>query len=231
MTRLVSAHLQRRFPVAALTAIGIMATSPLPTRAADPDAIDKPAVYALTGATIHPGDGSTLKNGTIVVRDGVIEAVGPAEKVAAPVEAEIIAGSGLHVYPGFIDLSTTVGVPAGASRSKTGDGRAPRLAEFADPQTPVDNRHGLTPEFEVASVLDVPEATAAERRRQGFTAILAVPGGAIATGQSAFVSLAGQPRREAVIAAPIAPPYRAATAGRPAVYREFGLRRRRSSQG
>ncbi len=204
MSRFVRAEFRRGWPVAALVALGIVWAATVPSRSADLDAVDKPAVYAITKATIHPGDGSTLKNGTVVVRDGIIEAVGPADKVTAPIDAEIINGSGLHVYPGFMDLYANVGVPAGAAKSRTGDGRAPLAAELADPKTPVDNRNGLTPEFEVASVLDLPDSVAAERRRQGFTSLLAAPGGAIATGQSAYISLAGQPRREAVISAPVA---------------------------
>ncbi len=70
--------------------------------------------------------------------------------------------------------------------------------------TPPDNRRGLTPEFEVAAALDLADAVAEPRRRLGFTDLVSAPAGAIATGQSALVSLSGLPRRETIVAAPVA---------------------------
>ncbi len=68
-----------------------------------------PAAYAITGAKIVAAPGKTYEPGTIVVRRGVIEAVGLAKDVTVPYDAETIDGKGLVVYPGFIDLYSTVG--------------------------------------------------------------------------------------------------------------------------
>ena len=54
----------------------------------------------------------------------MIEAVGLDKDVAVPYDAETIEGKGLVVYPGFIDLYTTVGQHAGVERSTTGRGPA-----------------------------------------------------------------------------------------------------------
>ncbi|MDR3634203.1 MAG: amidohydrolase family protein [Isosphaeraceae bacterium] len=148
--------------------------------------------------------GTILESGTVVVRDGLIESVGPADKTDVPFDAQVVDGAGLYVYPGLLDLYTTLGQPAGAVRSQTGPGRTLDLAESAPAHSPPDNRNGLTPEFAVGRVLDLPDSLAAERRKLGFTAFVAAPAGAIATGQSALVSLAGLPRREAVLQSPIA---------------------------
>jgi imidazolonepropionase-like amidohydrolase len=163
-----------------------------------------PAAYAIRGARLVAAPGKVIEPGTIVVRRGVIEAVGADKDVTVPYDAETIEGKGLVVYPGFIDLYTTVGQRAGVERSATGHGRLVDLAEAPLASTPVDNRRGLTPEFEVAGVLDLNEGLAEPRRRLGFTDFLSAPAGAIATGQSALVSLSGLPRREAIIAAPVA---------------------------
>ena len=135
---------------------------------------------------------------------GVIEAVGLAKDVKVPYDAETIDGKGLVVYPGFIDLYSTSGQRAGVERSATGKGRPVDLAEAPLSSTPPDNRRGLTPEFEVAPALELTDALAEPRRRLGFTDFLSAPGGAIATGQSALVSLSGLPRREVIVAAPVA---------------------------
>src|ERR687889_1912105 len=52
----------------------------------------RPAAYAIRGATIVAGPATTVTDGTVVVRDGVIEAVGPSAKVAVPFDAEVIEG-------------------------------------------------------------------------------------------------------------------------------------------
>src|SRR4029077_11239773 len=158
----------------------------------------------IKGAKVIAAPGKVFDPGTIVVRRGVIEAVGPAPEVTIPYDAETIEGKGLVVYPGFIDLYTTVGQRAGIERSATGHGRPVDLAEAPLASTPADNRRGLTPEFEVAGVLELTDALVEPRRRMGFTDLVSAPAGAIATGQSALVSLSGLPRRDAILAASLA---------------------------
>ena len=181
-----------------------------------------PVAYAITGAKIVTAPGKVIDPGTVVVRRGVIEAVGPAKDVSVPYDAETIDGKGLVVYPGFIDLYSTAGQRAGVERSATGKGRPVDLAEAPLSSTPPDNRRGLTPEFEVAGALEITDALAEPRRRIGFTDFVSAPGGAIATGQSALVSLSGGPRREVIVSAPVAlhvnlaPPTEPATAAAPA---------------
>ena len=163
-----------------------------------------PAAYAITGAKVVAAPGKVFDPGTVVVRQGVIEAVGLAKDVTVPYDAETIDGKGLVVYPGFIDLYSTAGQRGGVERSATGKGRPVDLAEAPLSSTPPDNRRGLTPEFQVAGALELPGTLAEPRRRLGFTDMLSAPSGAIATGQSALVSLSGLPRREVIVSAPVA---------------------------
>ncbi len=88
-----------------------------------------PAAYAITGAKVVAAPGKIYEPGTIVVRRGVIEAVGLAKDVAVPYDAETIDGKGLVVYPGFIDLHTTVGqrqAPNGRRPAREGPSIWPR---------------------------------------------------------------------------------------------------------
>ncbi len=163
-----------------------------------------PAAYAIRGARVIAAPGKVIEPGTVVVRRGAIEAVGPDKDVAVPYDAETIEGKGMVVYPGFLDLYTTVGQKAGVERSSTGRGRLVELAETPLASTPTDNRRGLTPEFEVSGVLELDEKLAEPRRRLGFTDFVSAPAGAIVTGQSALASLSGLPRRDAIVAAPVA---------------------------
>ncbi len=58
----------------------------------------KPTVYAIRDARVIPEAGKVLPRATIVIRDGIIEAVGPDVKV--PTDATVLEGKGMVVYPG-----------------------------------------------------------------------------------------------------------------------------------
>src|SRR5688572_13306100 len=74
--------------------------------------------YAITNARIVTVSGDTIEKGTVVVRDGLIEAVGANAK--APADAQVFDGTGLTVYPGFFDTLTSLGIPAPARPQTTG---------------------------------------------------------------------------------------------------------------
>lgn len=206
MRSVVRSLARARSVVLGLAAVLSVSAAPLLSASADGPAGSgyRPPAYAIQGATIVVGPTATIAPGTVIVRDGVIEVVGPADKVEVPFDVETIDGKGSYVYAGLLDLFTTLGQPAGVVRSQTGAGRPIDPSDQALARTPPDNRNGLTPEFEVARVLDLPGSVAEERRKLGFTDLLVAPAGAIATGQSALVSLSGLPRREAIVRSPVA---------------------------
>ena len=60
--------------------------------------------YAITGTTIIDGNGGApLTNGTVVVENGKISAVGPSGQVQVPPDAEVIDATGKFAMPGIID--------------------------------------------------------------------------------------------------------------------------------
>lgn len=63
--------------------------------------INTPRTWALTNGIIHTEPGKIIPNGTIILRNGIIEAVG--EKVKIPPEATKIDLDSSHVYAGFIE--------------------------------------------------------------------------------------------------------------------------------
>src|SRR5258707_15837751 len=64
--------------------------------------------YALTNATIVQAPGRKIEKGTVVMKDGLITAVGAS--VAIPPEAIVIKADSMYVYAGFIDGLSHVGV-------------------------------------------------------------------------------------------------------------------------
>ncbi len=67
------------------------------------------APLALRGATIHTGTGQAIRNGTILVRDGKIAAIGSG--IAVPAGAQIVDVTGKEIIPGLIDNHSHIGFP------------------------------------------------------------------------------------------------------------------------
>jgi imidazolonepropionase-like amidohydrolase len=114
--------------------------------AADPDPFKSryqpPAsgTVALTGATILTGTGSRIDGGTVIVRDGRIEAVGPG--LIIPAGATIIDATGRWITPGIIDMHSHLGVYPSPAVQAHADGN-----EITDPNTAqVWAEHSLWPQ-------------------------------------------------------------------------------------
>src|SRR5262245_37484480 len=84
-----------------------------------------PQVYVIKDARIMTVTNGILVKGTVVIRDGLIEAVG--ERVGIPADARIIEGDGLTVYPGLIDAHTEVAMDV-PQLSTHGSGRSGEAA-------------------------------------------------------------------------------------------------------
>ena len=136
-----------------------------------------PVAYALPNVTVitpeEQRDGVTL-----VVREGLIEAIGP--DVAIPADARVLSGDSLRVYPGFVDA----------------DGE---LAwEFPDPEVdrsrleswdPPREAQGFTPERRVVDVLEATGEDVSDPRSDGVVAMGLLPDGPAMPGRGAVVFL------------------------------------------
>src|SRR5688500_12238596 len=81
--------------------------------------------WALTNARIETVTRGVIERGTIVIREGLIEAVGA--DVRPPADARVVDLAGKRVFPGLIDLTSTLGLasaPAGAAGQAGGAGAA-----------------------------------------------------------------------------------------------------------
>ncbi len=162
--------------------------------------------YAITNARIFPVSGPVIERGTVVIRDGLIAAVGA--DVSAPADARVIDGTGLNVYPGLIDASTTLGLPqptssAGGSNASAPATPAPSLAPAAF-DTASARPPGLRPETLAADLIQPGGAQIEAARNAGLTSALVVPREGVLMGQSAFVNLAGETPRQMLVYSPVA---------------------------
>ena len=64
--------------------------------------------FALTNAKIYTVTKGVIENGTLVINNGIIEAVGA--NVQIPNDAKVIDVAGKEIYPGMIDGGTTLGL-------------------------------------------------------------------------------------------------------------------------
>src|SRR5690349_12490231 len=162
--------------------------------------------YAITNARIVTVSGATIDRGTVVVRDGLIAAVGA--NVNAPPDARIIDGAGLTVYPGLIDSYTNLALPEPApAPSPGGGGGGAFFAAQARPSPAGPNSTqppGLQPEVMVEDVIRTGGADVEASRNIGITTALTSPRTGIWMGQSALINLAGDSPQEMIVRSPVA---------------------------
>src|SRR5207247_7130671 len=126
---------------------------------------DSPNVYAIRGARIVTAAGAPIESGTIVVRRGLIDAVGA--NVSVPRDADVIDGNGLTVYPGLIDLGNT----------RAADQPAPQMPQNLTTTAEVERwkrAQILKPQARAADAVKVDDAEGSRLAAAGITSVLAV---------------------------------------------------------
>ena len=145
---------------------------------------DTPDVIAIRGARIVTAAGAPIDSGTIVIRHGVIDAVGAS--VTVPADAAVIDGSGLTVYPGLIDLGNT----------RAADQPAPQMPQNLRTTAEVERwkrAQILKPQARAADAVKVDDAELSKLASAGITSVLALPPGEVISGQSALVNVVAPP--------------------------------------
>ena len=94
----------KRIKILALSLLGLTTLA----NAQQTPASKQTETISIQGATIHVGNGTVLERGTLVLKDGIIERIGPEAEIQA--EGTVVDASGKHVYPGFILANSTLGL-------------------------------------------------------------------------------------------------------------------------
>ncbi|MHB1561837.1 MAG: amidohydrolase family protein, partial [Isosphaeraceae bacterium] len=162
-----------------------MPQAPAEQRARSIDIAAQPkGVFALVRANIHPISGPAIQDGTIVVANGRIAAVGPASAVKIPPEAQTIELGGLDVWPGLVDAGSRVGLAEIGSLSETQD-----YADSAQYQPELHTSTALHPDSEHIAVT----------RANGILTSYIEPTGGVISGQGCIIDLNGWVPRELTI--------------------------------
>jgi Imidazolonepropionase and related amidohydrolases len=157
--------------------------------------------FAIRNARIVTGSGATIERGTIVIRGGLIEAVGENPKV--PADARVFDGSGLTVYPGFFDANTNLGMPASPPPRQPGQPQG-QQAQQQQPQSNSNYPAGLQPEIAAFDQFQANESQFDAQRGNGITTVLTVSRDGIFNGQSAIINLAGESVASMTVKTPFA---------------------------
>ena len=144
---------------------------------------------AITGGKVYPVSGPPIENGTVLIKDGKIVAVGA--NVTVPADAEKVDASGKWVTPGLVDAETQlglveVGFGAGANESRA------------------RSEQGITPDFTSWDGLNPRSVLIPPAREEGVTSVMSTPGGGLIAGQAAMIDLFGDTRAEMILRAPAA---------------------------
>ena len=171
--------------------------------------LQAPGPIALRGARVVTVSGPVLEKGTVLLRNGLIEAVG--ENIDIPKDAWIVEAQGVTVYPGLIDALSTVGLPETAAQSAhaaLGDQRAGETAIRRARSRAMPFEQG--PEFRpftttwvrAADLLNPSDRRIEETRSAGFTSVVTFPSNGIFAGEGAFLNLSGEKQGRMVVASP-----------------------------
>lgn len=134
----------------------------------------KNGTFALTNATIETITNGTVSNGTVVISNGKIAAVGT--NIQVPAGAEVINCNGMKIYPGMIDGGTRVGLVE--------IGQIPQATDERESGEVIPQMRALTAVNPNATVIPV-------TRISGVTTVITSPDGGLLPGTAALIYLHG----------------------------------------
>ena len=137
--------------------------SAVPAAWAGPEVPGEAGKYAITGATVHTVTHGDVANATLVFENGrivSIEANGPV-----PAGAKVIDQKGRHVYPGFVDANTQLGLIEVGTANGSND-----TQEVGNVNPNLRAEVMVNPDSDLLPVA----------RLNGITSALVIPGGGVA---------------------------------------------------
>lgn len=145
---------------------------------------------AITGAKVYPVSSPPIENGTVLIRDGKIVAVGA--NVSIPADVRRIDAAGKWVTPGLINSVTQLGLVEVGQVNATRDDAA-------------RGRDNIAAAFTVWEGLNTQSVLFAPARREGVTNVVVVPSGnQLVSGQAAMLNLVEGMPSDMVIRTPVA---------------------------
>jgi len=144
---------------------------------------------AITNAKVYPVSSAPIDNGTVLIRDGVIVAVGA--NVTIPANATRIDATGKIVTPGLIHATTELGLIEIEQVRSSNDATA-------------KGENNVAASFRVWEGLNPASAVFAPTRNEGVTSAAILPQGGLISGQAAVINLGSTTGLDIIYRAPVA---------------------------
>jgi imidazolonepropionase-like amidohydrolase len=142
------------------------------------------AQIAVKGETVYTMNGGPIQNGVVLMRDGKIERVGPANRVQIPSGYEVYEAK--VVTPGLIDARSVVGLAG--------------YYNEAHDQDQLETTNAVQPELRAIDSYNAREALVAYLNSEGITTIHTGHGpGAVISGQTMIAKTTGSTVDQAVV--------------------------------
>jgi imidazolonepropionase-like amidohydrolase len=157
----------------------------------------RPGQYAFTNATIVAGPNETIANGTLLIKDRVIEGVGAG--LVVPKGYVVIDLKGKYIYPGLIDAYSTYGMPE-APRAAFAQGFGFRVPVYTSTkQGAYGWNEAIKPEMNAKAVFHADASKAEDFKKNGFGAVQTLIHDGIDRGTSAVVTLGDERDNELML--------------------------------
>ncbi|HEY3429752.1 MAG TPA: amidohydrolase family protein [Cyclobacteriaceae bacterium] len=157
---------------------------------------DRAGALAFTNATIFINATTKIEGATLLVRDGKVEKSGKG--LAVPAGYTVIDLKGKFIYPSFIDLHTSYGLPK--VEMPQGGGGFGGGAEQIQTKTkgPYNDNQAIKSEYDAISEFSSDSKSAEKLRAAGFGTVLTFRADGLARGTSAVVTL-GEERDNRIV--------------------------------
>ena len=142
--------------------------------------------YAFTNATIVKDPQTTIRNATMVIRDGIIIAVGTS--VTVPKDAVVVDCKDKYLYPSFIDIYSDYGVPA-PQRPQGGFNFNAPVQITSNQKGPYGWNQAIRSDVDAVKLFSSDNAKAKVLREQGFGTVLSHQQDGIARGTGVLATL------------------------------------------
>jgi imidazolonepropionase-like amidohydrolase len=152
---------------------------------------EKPIYTAFTNANIFTDYQTLLTNATLLVKDDKIEAIGT--NITLPKGTIVYNLKGKYIYPAFIDLCSSYGMPEVKRGEYTGN------QFLSNSKTSTNWNQAVKPEIDAISLFGVNAKDASDLRKVGFGAVLTQQADGIFRGTSAMVALGDGKVNEQII--------------------------------
>ena len=155
----------------------------------------RPGVFLLTNATIFSDYQTRQDSASLLIRNGVVEAIGG--DLAPPEGAQVIDLQGKYIYPGLIDVYSNYGLSKVPKPKPFSFNQKEQLDRTT--KGPFSTNDAIKSQYQAVEDFQIKEKEAENYRKVGFGAVLTSKRDGLARGTSALVSLSDEAPNQVVI--------------------------------